>query len=123
VTDKFIDRVAKLATQTKQALNDIAEELDFAGLPAQARTLRSIAKEQSRLAIDCLATTQSIEPNLFNFKKRVKKCVENLHELATDLMANSHSGHSEVSEAAKIIERLLEEQSEENFPGNGAGEL
>ena len=109
MTDRFIDRVTKLATQTKQALTNIAQELDFAGLPAQARTLRIIAKEQSQLVIDCLTTTQPIEINLFNFKKRIKKCTEDLHELSTDLMANSHPGHSEVSEAAKILERLLEE--------------
>lgn len=113
MTDRFIERVAELAGQTKRVLLSVAQELESAGLSGQASTLRTIADAQSQLAIDCLSTTQSIEPNLFQFKKRIKKNVKDLQELAADLITDNRPGHSEVSEAANILERVLEDQPQE----------
>lgn len=110
MADRFTDRVAVLAGQTTRTLQQIAKELEESGLPAQANTLRSIAKLHAQIANDCLIETQPIELERYRLNDRMASCVEEIREISADLMARRKPGHGEMSDAASIVEHVLERQ-------------
>jgi len=110
MTDPFIDHVAELAGQTKKTLEQLANELDEAGLQAQAAILRVIAGQHKKLAHDCLTTTQPIDIVRHDMTARLSKSIEEIEEISAELLTRGRSGHSELSEAAGLLKRALDRQ-------------
>jgi|GEM_PF-3954827 len=111
MVDRFVDRVANLAGLTSRTLEEIAKVIDETGLP-HAATLRQLAREHSKIALDCLVETQPIEVERFNIGDRIETSVRLLQELASDMMARGKDGHSEVSEAAELLRLALEKNKD-----------
>ena len=112
MTDPFIDRIAELTGQTKRTLEQVANDLEGAGLEAQASILRSVAKQHGQLAHDCLTITQPIEIARHNLRARVTKLLDETQELSAEMMSRGKEGHSELSDAAALLERALEKQDQ-----------
>lgn len=105
-----MDRVATLATKTKAALDEVAEALEDAdsGLEAQADTLRVIAEQQRQLAHDCLTETQPIDIARHSVTVRMMKTIEEIQDISAELLSRGKPGHSELSEAATLLQRGLD---------------
>lgn len=110
MTDPFIDRVAELSGQTNKTLEQVAEDLEASGLPTQARTLRVMAKMHMSLAHDCLTTTQPIEIFSHDLSVRIRRSIEEIKEISADLLTRGKGGHSELSEAAELLQRAVDQQ-------------
>ena len=110
MTDPFIDHVAELAGQTKKSLEQIADELDESGLEAQASILRVMAGQHRQLALDCLTTTQPIDIARHDLVTRLLKSIEEIEELSAELLTRGKKGHSELSEAATLLQRAVDQQ-------------
>lgn len=107
MTDRFIDRVANLAGDTTRVLKQTADALEQSGLVTQANILRRVAALHEQIALDCLIETQPIEVARFQLPERIAKQAEALKDLAADLLERGHPGHSEVAEAAELLENAL----------------
>lgn len=112
MTDRFIDRVAELAGKTTRTLEQVARDLDESGLTAQAATLRSISKMHAKIACDCLVETQPIEVERFRLSDRIEKSIDEIEEIAADLLNRGKPGHSELSEAAELLVRARKQQKD-----------
>jgi len=111
MTDRFIEQVADIAGRTAKALEKVAGELEAQhGMVTQPGMLRTIAKTQRKLAVDCTTTTQPIEIDRYNLTKRLRKIMNECSEVAADLLARGKPGHNELAEAAELIRDALESQ-------------
>ena len=113
MTDRFIERVAELAGQTTRTLEQVSRVLDEAGLSSQAATLRSIARLHAQIAMDCLTETQPIEVERYNLPERIQRSVQTLDDLSADLMSRNKPGHTEISEAAGLLQQALDRLSQQ----------
>lgn len=107
MVDRFVDRVANLAGLTSKTLEEIAKVADEAGLP-HGNTLRRLAREHSKIALDCLVETQPIEVQRFAIHERIETSIRILQELSADMMSRGEKGHNDVEEAADLLQSALE---------------
>jgi hypothetical protein len=111
MVDRFIEKVANLAGRTAKALDTLASELEKEGFVTQPGILRAIAKSNRSLANDCATTTQPIEIGRYNLTARLKKIIYESRDVAADMLERGKPGHNELSEAADLMQSILDDQA------------
>lgn len=111
MVDRFIERVASLSTRTVNVLDRVSDELKEAGFVTQHELLRIISDAHRRLAQACMSDTQPIEVERYNLTNRLKKIIDEARDVAADMLSRRRNGHSDMSEAADLIQKVLDNEA------------
>jgi hypothetical protein len=107
MVDRFIERVADTAGRTARALRKVASEIDESYV-TQRGLLNTIAEANDKLSHDCATSTQPIDVERYNLPERLKKIIEELDNVAADLLSRGIIGHSDLSEASSAIRKVVD---------------
>lgn len=108
MTDVFLDRVSQLAGRTARVLDAIAQVLEEQELVNQAKTLRRVADDHKKIALDCLTETQPIEVRRLPIGRQLRNLAEESRQVAAELMQRGIPGHTKISEAAQELDEVAD---------------
>ena len=108
MTDKFIDRIAELAGRTARVLDSLAVSVEEVGLAPYADTMRRVANEHRKVALDCLVETQPISTRRVSIGRQLRDLAEEAKQVAAELMKRGIPGHDSVSESAMMLEEVAD---------------
>lgn len=107
MTDKFRDAVSELSERTARTLDEVSEKVYEAGLLEPSNTLNSLSEQHKKMVHNCLVETQPIDAIRYDLNRRFRNDIEELRELAADLLSRGKPGHDQISEAAELLEEAL----------------